>query len=253
MDISQYVARIQYQGELTPTAGVLSDLHYANLLAVPFENLDIHLGREIRLDEKHLFDKIVNQRRGGFCYELNGLFAWMLNEVGFKVDLLSAEVFEDGEFSPEFDHLALRVKLEEDWLVDVGFGDSFVRPLKLNDDSEQNQNSRSYRIERVSNYRVLYQGEEDGNWGCFYRFKLEPKRLEEYSWRCRYHQTSPDSHFTQKRVCTRLTEDGRITLRDDHLIETRNGKRSEIPILDEGEYIAVLEKHFGVKFPNKGK
>lgn len=246
-DISQYLARIHYQDELTPTAGILSDLHYANLLTVPFENLDIHLGREIRLEEQHLFDKIVTQRRGGFCYELNGLFAWMLKGLGFDVDLLSAEVFEDGEFSPEFDHLALRVKLEDDWLVDVGFGDSFVRPLKLNESNKQIQNNRFYRIDRESNYRVLYQRDASGDWERFYRFTLEPRRLEEYSGRCRYHQTSPDSHFTQKRVCTRLTETGRLTLRDDRLIETRNGKRNELPILDEGEYLAVLEKMFGIR------
>jgi N-hydroxyarylamine O-acetyltransferase len=251
MDISQYLARIRYQGEITPTAGVLSDLQYANLLAVPFENLDIHLGRAIHLDEQHLFDKIVNQRRGGFCYEQNGLFAWMLKGLGFDVELLSAEVFEDGEFSPEFDHLALRVRLEEDWLVDVGFGDSFVRPLSLNVGGEQIQNDRSYRIQQESNYQVLYQRDGSVDWERFYRFTLEPRRLEEYAGRCRYHQTSPDSHFTQKRICTRLTEYGRITLRDKRLIETRNGRRKETPIPDEDQYLSALERNFQITLTGK--
>jgi len=249
MDISPYLNRIHYEGSLELTPGVLSDLHYANLQTVPFENLDIHLGRPIQLDEGHLFRKIVTQRRGGFCYELNGMFAQVLQELGFQVDLLSAEVFEEGEFSPEFDHLAILVKLEEDWLVDVGFGDSFVKPLKLFESGEQVQNDTAYRIERSTNYRVLSQQDGSGIWEHSYRFNLEPRNLEDFKARCRYHQTSPDSHFTRKRMCTRLMQEGRITLRDMCLSETKNMERRETKIADEGAYLAALEKHFGIRLP----
>jgi N-hydroxyarylamine O-acetyltransferase len=249
MDIRAYLQRIHFQGELEPGAELLSSLHHANLLAVPFENLDIHLGRPIELDEQHLFEKIVASRRGGFCYELNGLFAWLLRELGFPVDLLSAEVFEGGTFSPEFDHLALRVRMETDWLADVGFGDSFIRPLSLNLDGAQVQNGRAYRIEQGSKYRVLAQRDESGKWEPFYRFTLEPRKLQNYQSRCRYHQTSPASHFTQKRVCTRLTEEGRLTLRDRRLIETRNGQRQERQISSGSEYLLALEQHFGIRLP----
>ena len=247
MDIRNYLERIQYTGTLELTAELLSSLQYANLLRIPFENLDIHLGRAIQLDEQHLFEKIVTQKRGGFCYELNGLFAWMLRGLGFQVDLLSAEVYEDGEFSPQFDHLALQVRLEEDWLVDVGFGDSFIRPLRLSENSEQIQNGTAYRIDQSSNYRVLLQRGDAGKWERFYRSTLEPRQLSDYTGRCRYHQTSPESHFTQKRLCTRLTEEGRITLRDERLIETKNGRRQEARISDEEEYLAALEEHFGIR------
>ena len=250
MDISPYLERIRFGGRLEPTQDVLCNLHFANLLTVPFENLDIHLGTPIQLDEEYLFEKIITQRRGGFCYELNGLFAWMLRELGFQVDLLSAEVFEDGVFSPEYDHLTLLVKLEEDWLVDVGFGDSFVRPLKLFESGEQVQNGTAYRIEKSANYRVLSQQDESGTWEHTYRFNLEPRELSDYMGRYRYHQTSPRSHFTQKRLCTRLTDEGRITLRDRRLIETKNLERSESQIADEGAYLAVLEKHFGIRLPD---
>ena len=216
---------------------------------MPFENLDIHLGRPIQLNEEHLFGKIVTARRGGFCYELNGLFAQMLRELGFKVDLLSAEVFEDGRYSPEFDHLVLRVTLENDWLVDVGFGDSFVRPIKLFKSGEQVQNGTAYRVEQSANYWVLSQQDESGIWEHSYRFNLEPRKLSEYKGRCRYHQTSPRSHFTQKRLCTRLTEEGRITLRDERLIETKNMERRETQIADEAAYLAALEKHFAIRLP----
>ena len=138
MDIQAYLRRINYSGEQAPSAATLYELHRAHLLAVPFENLDIHLGRPIVLDQDALFDKIVTRRRGGFCYELNGLFALLLRELGFEVTLLAAGVARaDGGFGPEFDHLTLLVRAtslnpqSEVWLADVGFGDSFREPLRF--------------------------------------------------------------------------------------------------------------------------
>jgi len=127
VDVAAYLHRIHYRGPLAPTAETLRALHLAHHLAVPFENLDIHLGQPIILDEARFYDKIVRRRRGGFCYELNGLFAALLRELGFDVTTLSARVIDTqpGMIGPEFDHLVLLVQLEERWLADVGFGDSF--------------------------------------------------------------------------------------------------------------------------------
>lgn len=126
MDSSQtgaYLARIGARRPATPDADSLRDLHERHLNTVPFENVSIHLGERIGLDEKALFDKIVQRRRGGFCYELNGAFSGLLSALGFNVSLLSVKVFGDeGRLGPPFDHLALRVDLDEPWLVDVGFG-----------------------------------------------------------------------------------------------------------------------------------
>src|SRR5919199_4974405 len=114
MDIQAYLERINYHGPLDPSAETLRELHVAHLLAVPFENLNIGMGWPIVLDESALFDKIVVQRRGGFCYELNGLFAALLRALGFHVTMLSAAVARrDGSFGPDFDHMALLVTLEE--------------------------------------------------------------------------------------------------------------------------------------------
>jgi N-hydroxyarylamine O-acetyltransferase len=138
MDISKYLERINYHGSPESTVETLQALHEAHLLSVPFENLDIALGREIVLDEAALWRKIVEHRRGGFCYELNGLFVLLLRALGFQVDMLSAEVAgSTGEFGPEFDHMTLLVHLEKDWIADVGFGDSFRRPLLLQADLAQ--------------------------------------------------------------------------------------------------------------------
>src|SRR5918911_3762110 len=147
MDVEAYLERIDYRGPLEPTAETLRRLHVAHLLAVPFENLSIHAGEPIVLEDGALFDKVVARRRGGFCYELNGLFAALLRELGFNVGMLSAAVARrEGGFGPEFDHMALLVTLEERWLADVGFGDSFVEPLLLDERGEQRQGPPAYRI-----------------------------------------------------------------------------------------------------------
>ena len=147
MNVPAYLDRIRYQGSLTPNAESLRSLHRSHMFAVPFENLDISLGRNIICDENRFLHKIVEEKRGGFCYEMNGAFAALLRALGFKVTLLSARVSNaDGSEGPEFDHLALRVDLDEPWLADVGFGDSFIEPLALEPDLDQEQFGKRYRL-----------------------------------------------------------------------------------------------------------
>lgn len=257
MDFSTYLQRIRYQGSLEPVSETLQALHEAHLLTVPFENLAIHLGQPIILQEEALYEKIVRQRRGGFCYELNGLFAWLLRSLGFEVSLLSAEVAgEGGCFGPAFDHLALCVHHLGgfEWLVDVGFGDSFCRPLRLASGFE-------HREEHGHVYRLVGPAEEHsgitpgywvmqrldvGGWEAQYRFTLEPYTLPDFSARCRYHQTSPQSHFTQKRICSLATPQGRVTLSDWQLITTTRGERNEQTLTDRQQYAVALAEHFGI-------
>src|SRR5438128_6918545 len=147
VDIAAYLRRIGYTGPIVPTLETLREIHRAHLLAVPFENLDIPLGRQIVCDEDIFVCKIMERRRGGFCYEMNGAFAALLRSIGFKVTLLSARVSKkNGSDGPEFDHLTLRVDLGEPWLADVGFGDSFLEPLRLEVGVKQEQFGRSFRV-----------------------------------------------------------------------------------------------------------
>src|SRR5688500_9116416 len=119
MNIDAYLKRINYTGSLTPTAETLRDLQVAHLRTVPFENLSIHCGEPIVLAEDLLFTKIVESRRGGFCYEANGLFAALLRALGFEVAMLAAGVAKrDGGFGPIFDHMTLLVPVSEQWLAD---------------------------------------------------------------------------------------------------------------------------------------
>ena len=245
--VDAYLKRIGYAGPLKPNSNLLRNLHRAHLFAVPFENLDISFGLKIICDEDAFLRKIIERHRGGFCYELNGAFAALLRALGFRVTLLSARVpREDGSLSPEFDHLTLRVDLEEPWLADVGFGDCFLEPLRFAIGFEQPQGGRTYRIVEEKGLLHVERTEPDDRWKWQYSFTLTPRRLDEFAAMCLYHQTSRESPFTRKKLCTLATADGRITLSDRKLIITRNGRREERMLGSEEEWRSALENSFGI-------
>jgi len=244
MDVHKYLARIGYTIPITPNRQSLFELHRAHMLHIPFENLDIHLGNPIVLEVPMLFDKIVNRNRGGFCYELNGLFAWLLSELGFRVTLLAARVYEDGEPGQPFDHLTLLVQLKENWLADVGFGDSFLQPLQFGDRVQQ-QGIDHFEIVNRKNRHIVYRQRQDCDWLPQYEFSLQPRDLHEFSAMCVYHQTSPKSSFTQKRICSIAKPDGRVTLSNDRLIIRRGSERQEYQLTTKDAYDNAIQNHFG--------
>lgn len=255
MNIKAYLERINYNGSLAPTAETLRALQIAHLLAVPFENLSIHAGQPIVLEDRALFAKIVEGRRGGFCYEANGLFAALLRALGFEVSMLSAGVANaQGGFGPDFDHMALMVRLNQRWLVDVGFGDSFHEPLLLDERGEQAQGRRSYRILPDGTHLILMQRDDGDEWKAQYRFTLQPHGYADYTERCSYHQTSPQSHFTRARICSRATEGGRISLSEMRFITTtEKGERQERLLSGEEEYTAILREQFGISVSGEAR
>ena len=247
MNLDSYFQRIGYDGPRNPTAETLKVLHHAHLLAVPFENLDIHLKRPIVLEESRLFDKIVNQRRGGFCYEQNGLFAAVLREMGFHVTMMEARVgAKDWETGLPFDHLTLLVDLEERWLADVGFGESFLEPLRFDQPNEQAQKRGVFRVQHDDIEGVYERQTHSGDWHGEYLFRLQPCTLAGFEPGSHHHQYSPSSHFTQQRFCTQANAQGRITLSDRRLIVTENGHRHEQDLENEAEFQRYLRDHFGI-------
>ena len=245
MNPAPYLERLDCAAPERADAPALRRLHLAHLQRVPFENLDIHLKQPIRLELPHLYDKIVGRRRGGFCYELNGLFAWLLGTLGFQVELLSARVYGPQGLGREFDHLTLRVRTDGDWLADVGFGDSFLEPLPLEPGLEVVQRGTRYRLSQAGDQWTLHQQHPGGEWTPQYLFTLRPYQLEDFAPVCHFHQTDPASPFTRKRVCTWATPEGRLTLSEDRLITTGT-TRHERPVTGEEERTALLRECFGV-------
>jgi N-hydroxyarylamine O-acetyltransferase len=246
LSVTGYLNRINYRGPLDVSAGTLRALHTQHLIAVPFENLDIHIGRRIVLDEEKMIRKLVEERRGGICYELNGAFYALLRALGFEVTMLSAGVArEEGGFDPPFDHMALLVQLEERWLADVGFGDSFREPLLLDARGEQQQDNDAYRLIDDNECLILERREKD-LWKPQYRFGLEPYQYSDFADMCLYHQTSPESPFTKRRTCTLATPEGRITVTGMRLITTIGGDRQERDIESDEEWKVALKQHFGI-------
>jgi N-hydroxyarylamine O-acetyltransferase len=252
MDPRLYLARIGYYGPIKPDAQTLRGLHAAHMQSVPFENLEIGLKHPIHLAEEALWNKITIQKRGGFCYELNGLFAWLLRQLDFDVAYLNARVYNrQGQLGIDFDHLALLVQIPGQsgrWLADVGFGDSFNEPLDFEEREEQIQGLRAYRLEQLPNGFVTWQKNYDGTWQRQYFFDIAPHKFpQEYESACLYHQTSPKSSFTGGSIISRATPDGRVSLEDGRLIVTKHGQRTESIIESKEEYQALLWNYFEVK------
>jgi N-hydroxyarylamine O-acetyltransferase len=253
IDVHAYLARIAYDGPVAPTLPVLQALHLSHLRRVPFENLDIHLGRPISLEEEDLFSKIVLRRRGGFCYELNGLFAALLRELGYDVTLLAAQFpLPEGRDPPEYDHLVLRVEAPgmAPVLADVAGGrGAFALPLDVDHDGAQEQPlaGASFRLLPEGDGVRLWRQESGGEWEQTYRFTWQPRQFADFALACHYHQTSPDSDFTRKQICTRMTPEGRVTLADNVLITTRDGVRQEEQLPNHEAWLSALRQHFDIE------
>jgi N-hydroxyarylamine O-acetyltransferase len=246
MRVDAYLDRIRYDGPTAPTPETLRGIHRAHMLAVPFENLDIHLAIPIALSVPHFYEKIVARRRGGFCYELNGLFAWLLAALGWRVTLLSARVASSGRLSPEFDHLLVLVEGEGRWIADVGFGDSFLEPIRLEPGLDGKHDENGYAL--VDDHGTwTIQRLRSGARETQYVFSLASRRLDEFQERSVFQQTSPESHFTRAPVASIPTPTGRVTLSGRTLIVTSRERRDERELVKPTEYRSILANDFGIE------
>ncbi|TGE23110.1 arylamine N-acetyltransferase family protein [Hymenobacter metallicola] len=243
----RYLDRIQYAGPLATSLPVLRALQAAHLFHVPFENLDIHRGQPIHLT--HSYEKVVEAGRGGFCYELNGVFYELLTALGFTARLISARVFSSATtFGPEFDHMAILVTLPEgEYLVDVGFGEFTQGPLANQLGLVQTDPRGHFVLEQYdATYRVVSKLSGEGQ-VPEYLFTTTARTLPDFAAMCRYHQTSPASHFTQKRLCSLATETGRVTISGTTLKITQGELVEERILPDEAEFNEALARYFNVR------
>ncbi|MFB6845413.1 arylamine N-acetyltransferase [Streptomyces sp. NPDC056373] len=260
--VDAYLRRLGAEHPAWPTVDALRELHLRHLRAVPFENLSIHLGEEIVLEEKRLLDKVVGARRGGFCYELNGSFAALLAALGYDVALLGARVYGDeGRLGIPYDHLALRVRTVDggDWLADVGFGAHSHLPLAFGDRGEQEDPAGTFRIVEAgldaAGVRGGHGTVEAADLDVFrdgraqYRLEVRPRALGDFVAGAWWHSTSPVSHFTRSLVCSLVTEEGgRITLSGRRLTVTAaDGTREERELGTDEEVLGVYRERFGIE------
>ena len=250
MKTEDYLSRIGLNTQdISRNLESLNILQRNHLFNIPFENLDIHWKRKIILDEDLFAKKIIDQNRGGFCYELNGLFFKLLEELGFKSKIISARVSNGkGGFGEEYDHLAILTEIdEEEFLVDVGFGDFAAEPLKFALGFKQQDRNGVFLIRKHDAEYFEVVKKKDSEWTSEYIFKEIRRDLSEFEGMCDFHQTSAESHFTTKKVCSIMTETGRKTLTNDKYIETNHGEKIETAIIAAEEFAATLNREFGIK------
>ncbi|MFG3160394.1 arylamine N-acetyltransferase [Streptomyces sp. NPDC048232] len=260
--VDAYLRRLGAEYPARPTLDALRALHLLHLRTVPFENLSVHLGEEIVLEEGRLLDKVVGGRRGGFCYELNGVFGALLAALGYEVTLLAARVYGDGgRLGIPYDHMVLLVRTADggDWLADVGFGAHSHGPLEFGERAEQDDPGGTFRVveagpdaagvrgaqatARAADLDVLREGRP------VYRVDVRPRVLDDFVSGAWWHSTSPRSHFLQSTVCSRITEDGgRITLSGRRLTATApDGGREERELGTDEEVLTAYREHFGIR------
>ena len=237
--VERYLNRIGVRPSGPPTLAALGALSHAHCTTIPFENLDIHLEKAISLVPDEIVDKITSGHRGGFCYELNGAFASLLTSLGYDVDLLEARVYSGGRLGVRFDHLTLVVYFEGgEWLIDVGFGILIPAPI---------------RIDELGSAGTFYLAPTETDWidlvddGVLqYCFDRRPHRLVDFAATCIYHQTSVDSAFTKKTICTLPNDRGKVTSSGRDLIVTVDGMKSRRTITDDAELKSLYETEFGL-------
>lgn len=248
MKVEEYLSRIGIDVIEKPSIVFLSKLQLVHLYSIPFEDLDIPGRARIILDIERIYKKIITTKQGGFCYELNGMFHWLLSQLGFNVDMLSARVFNNQkeELGPEFDHMTLLVHLDKNYLVDVGFGDSFRVPIQM-PDGECEDVSGHYKIYNIDSNKFELRRFEEDEWILQYSFTTILRKLSDYNEMCDFQQDSPTSHFRTRMKCTRATPNGRITLSNNSLTITENGNKTKTEFDSEIEFLLLLKNYFEIE------
>ncbi len=242
--LDAYLDRINYPAPVRPDLPTLIGVHRAHLLTITYENLDIHRGCPLTVDFDTFYAKIVEDRRGGWCFEMNGLLAWALREIGFEVTLLASAVGRTSAAEPFApNHLILRVDLDRPYLADVGFGNGLLEPIPLAV-GRYRQGFLEFGL-RADGERWWFENHPSGGPG--FDFTLEPYELADFAAQSHYLQTSPESGFVRTVVCHRFTADGIVTLRGAVLRRvTADGQRDEV-LTDAAAYTRTLAQIFDLQ------
>lgn len=250
--LDAYLERIRYDGPLSPSAETLCRLHRAQMMSIPFENLNVFLGRPIQLDSTSLFTKLVEKRRGGYCYELNGLFLMVLQHLGFTVTPMAARVF-GGETWLQKSHQVTLVEIEGTrWLADVGFGgNSLIEAIPFELEREFPQHLDTYRLKADTKLGFILQHRLKEQWRNLYAFSLEEYYPADYRMMNYYNSTSPISLFTQHVVCAFPARGARIILYDSELKIRGLDETITTHLESQDVYREALQRYFGIVLPSE--
>jgi N-hydroxyarylamine O-acetyltransferase len=255
MRVENYLARISYPDFHQLNLSSLFKLHYLHVYHIPFECLDIHLDIPIELNIEAIFKKVVNYFRGGFCYELNALFNWLLNQLGYTASIISAQIVNEHQIGPAYDHMAIWVKLETDWLLDVGYGDLFTKPIEIKPGIIQCDGANYFLIKELGEKTYsLWMSNNRINFKEKYIFKLSDVAIESFEPQCQLKQTSIDSHFVKNLICTKPTDNGRKTIFNHKFLKRTQNERHFFTFGNENDLVKCLHKDFGIdiqKYQNR--
>jgi len=252
VELRSYLHRVGFGGSVQPSPDTLATLLRCHVLGVPFENLDVQLGIPVTNDTEAAFDKIVGRRRGGWCYEQNGLFGWALSEIGFDITRVAAAVRREERGDAALaNHLCLLVRLPDDsetvYLADVGFGGSMIEPIRL-ETSRHEQAPFRIGLRQLDDGHWQFR-EESGAESVSYDFLAEPGDEPAMSEKCRLLQTDPNSSFILNLVAQKRTPETHVVLRGRVLTtNTVSGKETRL-LKSRGDLADTLKKVFQLDVP----
>lgn len=249
MDVRTYLDRIGFEGAPRADLDTLTRIHRGHLTSIPYENLDVMLGRPVDLDPAHAFDKLVTRRRGGWCYEMNGLLAWALEEIGFKVTRLAGAVHRTHLGDDVIgNHLVLLTHLDQTYLTDVGFGDGLFEPVPLRE-SAISQYGFDSRLVRAADGWWRYHNHQNGGAPTF-DFRAEPADLRVLARMCEYLRTSLHSPFTQNVVLQRRGPDRVEILRNSIRMTAYPDRLERWKLHDADAFMDEIKTVFGIDEPD---
>lgn len=250
--INDYFTRIKYGGRAEITAETLKDLQKCHLKNIPYENLDILAGRPLSLERQELFEKIIRRNRGGYCFELQGLYGDLLTSLGFKITQYAGRYMNEGGIQMRR-HRVLVAELEgEKYLCDVGvFGEMPRAALKLEAGLEQSDGISTYQFGRDDFYGwTLNRLKKESGWGPVYGFTEEPQLDMDYIMPCFHCEKHPDSPFNKKPMISIFTEDSSLTFQNDLFKVYRNEKVEECTeVQGVNEVKKLVYEKFGLVMP----
>ncbi|MDP3855164.1 arylamine N-acetyltransferase [Phenylobacterium sp.] len=248
VDVQAYLDRVGFSGPARADLATLTALHRGHLRSIPYENLDVQLGRPMTLDTGAAFDKLVTRRRGGWCYEMNGLLGAVLQEIGFSVTRMAGSVSrgERGD-RPLGNHLVLRVELDRPYIADVGFGDGILEPFPMSF-GDLDCAGYSFRLEDLDGKWLRFHNHANGG-APYFDFTLAPASPDELGATCRWLSTSPESIFVQTALAFRHTPDGIVALLGRAHRRIRPDGKETTLLNSAEEFVAVLKQDFGLDVP----